>query len=124
MIEQYLSVKNGYSDTLIFYRVGDFYELFFEDAKIASRELELVLTGKDAGVEERVPMCGVPFHAVKGYLEKLVDKGYKVGIVEQLEDPSVAKGIVKRDVVQVVTPGTLVDLGLKDNNNNFLCYAE
>ena len=124
MIEQYLSVKNGYQDTLIFYRVGDFYELFFEDAKIASRELELVLTGKDAGVEERVPMCGVPFHAVKGYLEKLVDKGYKVGIVEQLEDPSSAKGIVKRDVVQIVTPGTLVDLGLKDNNNNFLCYLD
>lgn len=124
MIEQYLSVKNGYKDTLIFYRVGDFYELFFEDAKTASRELELVLTGKDAGVEERVPMCGVPHHAVKGYLEKLVDKGYKVGIVEQLEDPSTAKGIVKRDVVQIVTPGTLVDLGLKDNNNNFLCYLD
>ena len=124
MIEQYLSVKNGYQDTLIFYRVGDFYELFFDDAKIASRELELVLTGKDAGVEERVPMCGVPFHAVKGYLEKLVDKGYKVGIVEQMEDPSSAKGIVKRDVVQVVTPGTLVDLGLKDNSNNFLCYLD
>ena len=81
MIEQYLSVKNNYKDTLIFYRVGDFYELFFDDAKIASRELELVLTGKDAGVEERVAMCGVPFHAVKGYLEKLVNKGYKVRIV-------------------------------------------
>ena len=124
MIEQYLSVKKGYPDTLIFYRVGDFYELFFDDAKIASRELELVLTGKDAGVEERVAMCGVPHHAVKGYLEKLVDKGYKVGIVEQLEDPSTAKGIVKRDVVQIVTPGTLVDLGLKDNNNNYLCYLD
>ena len=124
MIEQYLSVKNNYKDTLIFYRVGDFYELFFDDALTASRELELVLTGKDAGVEERVPMCGVPHHAVKGYLEKLVDKGYKVGIVEQLEDPSVAKGIVKRDVVQIVTPGTLVDIGLKDNNNNFLCYLD
>jgi len=124
MIEQYLSVKNNYKDTLIFYRVGDFYELFFDDAKIASRELELVLTGKDAGVEERVAMCGVPHHAVKGYLEKLVDKGYKVGIVEQLEDPSTAKGIVKRDVVQIVTPGTLVDLGLKDNDNNFLCYVD
>ena len=124
MIQQYLSVKNNYEDTLIFYRVGDFYELFFEDAKIASRELELVLTGKDAGVKERVPMCGVPYHSVKGYLEKLVDKGYKVGIVEQLEDPSTAKGIVKRDVVQIVTPGTLVDIGLKDNSNNFLCYID
>ena len=124
MIEQYLSVKKGYPDTLIFYRVGDFYELFFDDAKIASRELELVLTGKDAGVEERVAMCGVPHHAVRGYLEKLVDKGYKVGIVEQLEDPSTAKGIVKRDVVQIVTPGTLVDLGLKENNNNYLCYLD
>ena len=124
MIEQYLSVKNNYKDTLLFYRVGDFYELFFDDAKIASRELELVLTGKDAGVEERVAMCGVPHHAVKGYLEKLVEKGYKVAIVEQVEDPATAKGIVKRDVVQVVTPGTLVDLGLKDTNNNFLCYLE
>jgi len=124
MIEQYLSVKNNYKDTLLFYRVGDFYELFFDDAKIASRELELVLTGKDAGVEERVAMCGVPHHAVRGYLEKLVEKGYKVAIVEQVEDPSTAKGIVKRDVVQIVTPGTLVDLGLKDTNNNFLCYLD
>ena len=124
MIEQYLSVKNNYKDTLLFYRVGDFYELFFDDAKIASRELELVLTGKDAGVEERIAMCGVPHHAAKGYLEKLVEKGYKVAIVEQVEDPATAKGIVKRDVIQIVTPGTLVDVGLKDTNNNFLCYLE
>ena len=124
MIEQYLSVKNNYKDTLLFYRVGDFYELFFDDAKIASRELELVLTGKDAGVEERVAMCGVPHHAAKGYLEKLVERGYKVAIVEQVEDPATAKGIVKRDVIQVVTPGTLVDVGLKETNNNFLCYLE
>ena len=124
MIEQYLSVKNNYKDTLLFYRVGDFYELFFDDAKIASRELELVLTGKDAGVEERIAMCGVPHHAAKGYVEELVERGYKVAIVEQVEDPSTAKGIVKRDVIQVVTPGTLVDVGLKDTNNNFLCYLD
>ncbi|NLC96955.1 MAG: DNA mismatch repair protein MutS [Erysipelotrichaceae bacterium] len=109
MIEQYLSVKKGYPDAIVFYRLGDFYEMFFDDAKIASSELDLVLTGKSAGVEEKVPMCGVPYHAVNGYLQKLVQRGYKVAIVEQLEDPSQAKGIVKRDVVRVVTPGTVID---------------
>ena len=124
MMMQYLKVKEQYEDTIILYRLGDFYEMFFEDAKIASRELELVLTGRDAGVEERVPMCGVPHHSVKGYIERLVDRGYKVGIVEQLEDPATAKGIVKRDVVQIVTPGTLIDLGLQERKNNYLVEVE
>lgn len=116
MIQQYLQVKANHSDTLILYRVGDFYELFFEDAKIASRELQLVLTGKSAGVEERVPMCGVPHHAASSYIDKLVKKGYKVGIVEQVEDPATAKGIVERDVVQIITPGAVIDMKSKDNN--------
>jgi len=118
MIMQYLEVKEKYPDTILFYRVGDFYEMFFDDAKVASAELELVLTGKDAGVENRVPMCGIPFHAYKTYLEKLVSKGYKVGIVEQLEEPGASK-LVRRDVVQIVTPGALLDLGLDEKNNNF-----
>ena len=124
MMMQYLKVKEQYEDTIILYRLGDFYEMFFEDAKTASRELELVLTGRDAGVEERVPMCGVPHHSVKGYIERLVDRGYKVGIVEQLEDPATAKGIVKRDVVQIITPGTLIDLGLQERKNNYLLEVE
>lgn len=124
MMTQYLKVKEQYEDTLIFYRLGDFYEMFFEDARIASRELELVLTGRDAGVEERVPMCGVPHHSVKGYIERLIERGYKVGIVEQLEDPATCKGIVKRDVVQIVTPGTLIDLGLNEKRNNYLLEIE
>jgi DNA mismatch repair protein MutS len=109
MMMQYLQIKSQYPDTLIFFRLGDFYELFFEDAKVASRELSLVLTGKSAGQEERVPMCGIPFHAYKGYVKKLIDKGYKVGIVEQMEDASVAKGLVQRDVTQIYTPGSFID---------------
>jgi len=109
MMMQYLQIKSQYPDTLIFFRLGDFYELFFEDAKIASRELSLVLTGKSAGQEARVPMCGVPFHAYKGYLKKLIDKGYKVGMVEQMEEASVAKGLVQRDVTQLYTPGSFID---------------
>lgn len=124
MMTQYLKIKEQYPDTLIFYRLGDFYEMFFEDAKIASRELELVLTGRDAGVSERVPMCGVPYHSVNGYLERLVEKGYKIGIVEQMEDPSKAVGIVKREVVQIITPGTLIDVGLNENKNNYLLEIE
>ncbi len=124
MMMQYLKVKEQYEDTLIFYRLGDFYEMFFEDAKIASRELELVLTGRDAGVDQKVPMCGVPYHSVKGYIERLIDRGYKVGIVEQLEDPATCKGIVKRDVVQIITPGTLIDLGLNEKKNNYLLEVE
>ena len=124
MMMKYLEVKEQYKDTLLLYRLGDFYELFFEDAKIASRELELVLTGKDAGAEERVPMCGMPHHAVKGYIEKLIKKGYKVAIAEQLEDPSTAKGLVKRGVVQVITPGTMIDTGLEEKRNNYIAAIE
>ena len=125
MVEQYLQIKKNYPDTLILFRLGDFYELFFEDAKIASKVLELVLTGKNAGVEERIPMCGVPYHSVNGYIEILIKNGYKVGIVEQLEDPAtVKKGIVKRDVIQIITPGTLMDLGLDEKNNNYIAYVD
>ena len=116
MMRQYLDIKAKYQDTLILFRLGDFYELFFEDARIASKELQLALTGKSAGVEERVPMCGVPYHAIGSYIDKLVAKGYKVGIVEQLEDASLKKGIVERDVVRIITPGCNIDIKEKDNN--------
>ena len=119
MIEQYLDIKEQYNDMIIFYRVGDFYEMFFDDAYTGSRELELALTGKDAGVEERIPMCGVPFHAADSYIEKLVSRGYKVAIVEQIEDPKEALGLVKRGVIKIVTPGT-IDSGLKDKENNYI----
>lgn len=109
MIKQYLEIKKGLMDTIVFYRIGDFYEMFFEDAKIASMELDIVLTGKDAGVEERVPMCGIPFHAANTYIPRLLAKGYKVAIVEQTEDPAKAKGLVKRDIIKVYTPGTYID---------------
>ena len=124
MMMKYLEVKEQHKDALLLYRLGDFYELFFEDAKIASRELELVLTGKDAGAEERVPMCGMPHHAAKSYIERLIKKGYKVAIAEQLEDPSVAKGLVKRGVIQVVTPGTMIDSGLEEKKNNYIAAIE
>ena len=121
MIRQYLEIKEQYPDTLVFYRVGDFYELFFNDAIVGAKELEIVLTGKDAGVEERIPMAGVPYHAVDSYLDTLTEKGYKVAIVEQIEDPKLAQGIVKRDVVRIVTPGTLIDeVALDAKTNNFL----
>ena len=107
MIEQYLDIKKDYKDSIVFFRLGDFYEMFFEDAYTASRELELALTGKDAGKEERVPMCGIPYHASQEYIEKLVDRGYKVVVVEQVEDPKSATGIVKRAVVKIITPGTI-----------------
>ena len=121
MMVQYLEIKKEYPDALVLFRLGDFYELFFDDAKTASRELELVLTGKNAGVDERIPMCGVPHHAVTAYIDKLIKRGYKVAIVEQLEDPKdVKKGVVKRDVVQVITPGTLIDVGLDESKNNYI----
>ncbi len=104
MMQQYMEVKNEYKDCILFYRLGDFYEMFFDDAIIASRELEITLTGKDCGLKERAPMCGVPYHSVQGYIAKLIAKGYKVAIGEQLEDPATAKGIVKRDVIRVITP--------------------
>ncbi len=121
MMQQYYDIKIKYKDDLLFYRIGDFYELFFEDAYTASRELELTLTGKSAGLKERVPMCGVPHHAVKTYIETLIDKGYRVAICEQLEDPKKAKGMVKRDVIEVVTKGTMVDLEfLNEQDFNYI----
>ena len=121
MIRQFLTIKEKYQDMLVFFRLGDFYELFFNDAIIASKELEIVLTGKDAGAKERVPMCGVPHHSVNSYLDKLTEKGYKVAIVEQMEDPSQAKGIVTRDVVKIVTPGTITDgINLDEKDYNFI----
>ena len=121
MMEQYFQIKQNYADTLLFFRLGDFYEMFFEDAKIASKERELVLTGRDCGQEERAPMCGVPFHSADSYIAKLVSRGYKVAICEQVEDPAQAKGIVKRDVVRIVTPGTVIEISMLDEGkNNFL----
>ncbi len=121
MMQQYMSVKNQYKDCLLFYRLGDFYELFFDDAITASRELEITLTGKDCGLKERAPMCGVPYHSVQNYVAKLIAKGYKVAIGEQLEDPALAKGIVKRDVTRVITPGTVIESNILDEKkNNYL----
>ena len=121
MMSQYLETKKQYPDCILFYRLGDFYELFFDDAITGSRELEITLTGKDCGLEERAPMCGVPFHAVDSYLNKLVSKGYKVAIAEQMEDPKMARGIVKREVIRVVTPGTNINnLALDESRNNYL----
>ncbi len=121
MMQQYMETKKQYPDCILFYRLGDFYEMFFEDAEIVSRELELTLTGKACGLEERAPMCGVPYHAVETYLTRLVNKGYKVAIGEQMEDPRLAKGLVKREVIRVVTPGTNLNVqSLEESKNNFL----
>jgi len=119
MMEKYLELKKDYQDAIVMYRIGDFYEMFFDDAAVASKALNLALTGKNAGVKERVPMCGVPFHAATGYVEELVKQGHKVVIVEQLSDPK-AKGLVERGVVQIVTPGTLMDFKLNEKVNNFI----
>ena len=127
MMQHYLQTKEKYKDCLLFYRLGDFYEMFFEDAVTASRALDLTLTGRDCGLEERAPMCGVPYHAVTSYVSRLIDAGYKVAICEQLEDPAQAKGIVERGVVRVITPGTVIEDDLLDENkNNFIVsiYAE
>ncbi len=121
MMQQYLETKKEYPDCILFYRLGDFYEMFFEDAITASKALEITLTGKNCGLEERAPMCGVPYHAVEGYLNKLVSKGYKVAICEQVEDPKLAKGLVKREVVRIVTPGTNLNVqALDETQNNYL----
>lgn len=121
MMQQYMKTKEEYKDCILFYRLGDFYEMFFDDAITASRELEITLTGKNCGLEERAPMCGVPYHAVDGYLNRLVSKGYKVAICEQVEDPKLAKGIVKREVVRIVTPGTNLDTqALDESKNNYI----
>ncbi len=122
MMRQYFTIKEQYPDTILFFRLGDFYEMFFEDAKLASKELELTLTGRDCGQDERAPMCGVPFHSCEGYIARLVAKGYKVAICEQMEDPATAKGLVKRDIVRVITPGTVIEGSMLDETkNNFIC---
>jgi DNA mismatch repair protein MutS len=121
MMRQYLELKEKYSDCLLFFRLGDFYEMFFEDAKTAAKELDLVLTGRDCGLSERAPMCGVPYHAVDNYISKLIEKGYKVAICEQVEDPALAKGLVERDVIRVITPGTVIeDRMLEEGQNNYI----
>lgn len=118
MIQQYLNIKEQHKDSILFFRLGDFYEMFFDDAIIASRELEITLTGKECGQAERAPMCGIPYHAVDGYISKLIEKGHKVAICEQLEDPKVTKGMVKRDVIRVVTPGTVIESNMLDEKKN------
>ena len=121
MMQQYFAIKKEYPDAILLFRLGDFYEMFFEDAKVASRELELVLTGRDCGQEERAPMCGVPFHSADSYIAKLVSRGYKVAVCEQMEDPKAAKGIVKRDVIRVITAGTVIESSMLDETkNNYL----
>ena len=121
MMQHYLQTKEEYKDCILFYRLGDFYEMFFDDAITTSRELELTLTGKDCGQEERAPMCGIPFHAAETYIARLIEKGYKVAICEQVEDPKQAKGIVKRDVIRVVTPGTVMESNLlEEKKNNYI----
>ena len=122
MMTQYLEIKKKYSDCILFFRLGDFYEMFFEDAKIASEALEIALTGRECGQEERAPMCGVPYHACETYIARLISKGFKVAICEQTEDPAQTKGIVKREVVRIVTPGTIIEANmLDDSKNNFIC---
>ena len=121
MMQQLLEIHDRYPDCILFSRIGDFYEIFFEEAELVSRECELTLTGKNAGLKERIPMCGVPHHSVKTYIEKLISKGYKVAICEQLEDPKTAKGMVKRDVIEVITKGTMVDLEyLNERDFNYI----
>ncbi|MBO7341764.1 MAG: DNA mismatch repair protein MutS, partial [Clostridia bacterium] len=122
MMQQYFEIKNQYKDYVLFYRLGDFYEMFFDDAINVSRDLELTLTGRDCGEAERAPMCGVPFHSAETYIQRLIEKGYKVAICEQMEDPAKAKGLVKRDIVRVITPGTLIEPGmLSEQRNNYVC---
>ena len=121
MMQHYLNMKAEYKDCILFYRLGDFYEMFFDDAIEVSRELELTLTGKECGMEERAPMCGIPYHAANIYIARLIEKGYKVAICEQLEDPKTAKGMVKRGVVRIVTPGTMLDdTVLEEKKNNYI----
>lgn len=127
MMKQYLRIKEENKDSILFFRLGDFYEMFFDDAKLASKELELTLTGRDCGQEERAPMCGVPFHSAENYIARLVEKGYKVAICEQTEDPKAAKGLVKRDIIRVITPGTVMESSMLDESeNNYICslYAD
>lgn len=118
MMQQYLETKEKCKDCILFFRLGDFYEMFFEDAETASRELELVLTGRDCGLEKRAPMCGIPYHAAEGYISRLIERGYKVAICEQVEDPALAKGIVKREIIKIVTPGTVMESSMLDEKRN------
>jgi DNA mismatch repair protein MutS len=123
MMQQYFEIKKQHKDHILFFRLGDFYEMFYDDAKLASKELELVLTGRDCGQEERAPMCGVPYHSCDAYIARLIKKGYKVAICEQTEDPKAAKGVVRREGVRVVTPGTVIEADMLDEsaNNYILC---
>ena len=125
MKRQYLEIKEQYQDCLLFFRLGDFYEMFYDDAYIASRDLDIALTTRDRNVEnpdERTPMCGVPYHAADTYIAKLIAKGHKVAICEQMEDPALAKGLVKRDVIRIITPGTVTDSSmLEENRSNYIC---
>ena len=124
MMQQYFEVKDKYKDCILFFRLGDFYEMFFDDALLASKILELTLTGRDCGLDEKAPMCGVPFHSADIYIKKLVDSGYKVAVCEQLTDPAESKGIVVRDVIKVVTAGTITDGNMLDeSSNNYICSA-
>ena len=121
MMQQYLTIKENYQDAFVFFRLGDFYELFFEDAQLASKELEIALTGREAGAEERVPMCGVPHHSAENYINRLIERGYKVAVCEQVEDPASAKGVVRREVVRLLTPGTVMNqTALNEKENNFI----
>ncbi len=121
MMQQYLDQKKLWPDCLLFFRLGDFYEMFFDDAVTAARELELTLTGRDCGQTERAPMCGVPYHAVETYINRLVSRGYKVAVCEQVEDPALAKGIVRREVIRVITPGTVLEpSALDEKRNNYI----
>mgnify|MGYP000658865178 CR=1 FL=1 len=122
MRRQYQQIKDQHKDCILMFRLGDFYEMFYDDAKTASRELELTLTGKECGQEERAPMCGVPYHSYESYVSRLIKKGYKVAICEQMEDPATAKGLVKRDIIRVITPGTVVENSmLEESTNNYIC---
>ena len=121
MMKHYVELKDKYEDVIILYRLGDFYEMFFEDAEVVAHALELTLTGKSAGLEERVPMCGIPHHAAEIYIDKLIKKGFKVAICEQLEDPKNAKGIVKRDIIEVISSGTIINANsLNEKENNYI----
>ncbi|MCQ2506522.1 MAG: DNA mismatch repair protein MutS, partial [Lachnospiraceae bacterium] len=121
MMEQYVKTKEQYKDCILMYRVGDFFEMFFDDAILVSKELELVLTGKECGLEEKAPMAGIPFHAVDNYISKLLSKGYKVAVCDQVEDPKLAKGLVKREITKIVTPGTNTNvLDLDETKNNYI----
>ncbi len=125
MMEQYLSIKEKHKDAILFFRLGDFYEMFFEDAKEASKILEIALTGKSCGLQERAPMCGIPYHSCEGYIQKLIEAGKKVAICEQMEDPKMTKGLVKREVIRIITPGTFINEKLIGSfQNNYILSVE